>query len=103
MSNKITLAALAAAAVVGIASPAFSQAFNPGYGGGNVQPFFYAPTSENSARVQVRATRTHAFTTGALRAFASEAPQPDYSFGSVSPSATGGGSVGYNEHLYEAD
>lgn len=71
-----------------IATPAFAQSFDPEAGTGNVLPFSHKSTHEDKA----------AFRQDALRAYAT-APFEGSVANSNAPSATGGGSAGYNEML----
>lgn len=84
--NRIFPLAFVAVAAIGIAAPAFAKSFDPGVGAGNIVPFSVGPASRGlSARQR------------GLGAFAVDPPGAGGS--SLSPMATGGGSIGYNENL----
>lgn len=96
---RISRLALIATAVAGIAAPAFAQSFDPEFGTGNTLPFAFATTAQQSGKValarheRIKATARRS----GLNAFAMV---PAVEGGSaLSPAATGGGSVGYNENL----
>jgi opacity protein-like surface antigen len=72
-----------------IATPAFAQSFDPDNGTGNVLPFSHKAT-QNQGKSASRQD--------ALRAYAT-APFEGSVRNSDTPSATGGGSTGYNEML----
>ncbi len=82
------------------ASPALAQAYNPGYGTGNVildppswQAQKLAPANGGAfAYAPARARAGNAFAYAAQRS---------YGINPNSPEATGGGSLGYNEHLLQ--
>jgi hypothetical protein len=82
MKKYLTIAAL----LTVIATPAFAQEFNPGWGTGNVLPFAYKTTTQNP--------RSAANASGA-RAFAM-APAANVRTDRYSPAINGGGSEGYN-------
>ena len=71
-----------------IATPAFAQSFDPEAGTGNVLPFSHKSTHNEDT----------AFRQDGLRAYAT-APFEGSVANSNAPSATGGGSAGYNEML----
>jgi hypothetical protein len=96
MINKCKAALITAALVAGLASPAFAECLESGAqescGGPLVQGGYSsyaqvlpAPRWHHSVR---RRSGLHAF-----------ARVPYGDFGSLNPSATGGGSIGYNEHV----
>ena len=96
MTNKSKLILVAVAATLVSAAPAFAQSFDPDLGTGNVLGFnSQAPVAraEAPARHQ-RIVRHHR---GGMGAFAME---PRGFRNSDDPAATGGGSIGYNENLY---
>ena len=72
-----------------IATPAFAQSFDPDNGTGNVLQFSHKST-HNEGKTAVRQD--------AMRAYAT-APFEGSVANSNAPSATGGGSAGYNEML----
>jgi hypothetical protein len=83
MNSKSKLAVLAAVALIGIATPAFAQSTSANT---------YRWHSLQAARLQhVPRARVRS----GLRAFGMV---PGAAFGSDNPSATGGGSIGYNSH-----
>lgn len=89
INSKIAL--IAAIAVVGAASPAFAQSFCTCYGTGNVLPFSYGPVAPPHGKIAVRQN--------GLDAFAMD-PRAPSSSNSNDPAITGGGSLGYNQNLY---
>lgn len=100
--NRISPLALVAVAVIGIAAPAFAQSFDPDVGTGNIVPFSVGPASvatpvQHRTAAMHRARRAVAARQSGLGAFAL-APAGAVG-GSLSPMATGGGSIGYNENL----
>jgi hypothetical protein len=97
MLTKSKIAVIAAVLGSLSASPAFAQAFDNDYGTGNEVPTYYDSRGglhlgNAPARSQVAAHRS------GLNAFASIGRSD---FSSDQPSATGGGSVGYNEMLQQ--
>jgi hypothetical protein len=72
-----------------IATPTFAQSFDPEFGTGNVLPFSHKSTDNEGKS---------AFRQDGLRAYA-KAPSKGLVGNSDAPSATGGGSIGYNELL----
>jgi hypothetical protein len=98
-SNKTKFAIIAALALTRLAAtPAFGQSFSAGYGTGNVLPF-------NSTVAAPAVASHHASAHGArrngLNSFAME-PRQQLPFNAESPAATGGGSIAYNENLYNS-
>jgi hypothetical protein len=96
---NISRLALIAVAVAGIAAPAFAQSFDPEFGTGNTLPFAFSTTNQQSGKVTVarHARIKTAARQNGLNAFAMV---PGGASGSaLSPAATGGGSIGYNENL----
>jgi hypothetical protein len=87
MKKIIMIVALGATV---LATPAFAQSFNQGFGTGNVLPFSYGPTAaaNGSAAVSHQSGR---------RLF--DMVQSDPASNSNTPAATGAGSLGYNEML----
>jgi hypothetical protein len=73
-----------------IATPAFSQSFDPDNGTGNVLPYAPTPTAPQNDKIAVRQSGLHSF---AMVSNPRSASNPN------SPEATGGGSLGYNELL----
>ena len=81
---------LAAIAVItAIATPALAQSFDPDAGTGNVLQFSHTPSAYKADKIATRRI--------GLSAYAS-ATDP-VAFSSSAPSATGAGSIGYNEIL----
>jgi hypothetical protein len=83
MNSKSKLAVFAAVALIGIATPAFAQ---------SAAANTYGWHSSQAARLR-HLPRAHV--RSGLRAFGMV---PGAAFGSNDPSATGGGSIGYNSH-----
>jgi hypothetical protein len=104
-SNKTKFAIIAALALTRLAAtPAFGQSFSTGYGTGNVLPFnstVAAPAvaSHHASAHAARHASAHAARRNGLNSFAME-PRQQLQLGADSPAATGGGSIGYNENLY---
>jgi hypothetical protein len=92
-AKLILIAALAATRLA--ATPAFGQSFS--YGIGNQAPFNSHPVAREIAshHKRVRAAHHH----NGLNSYAME-PRPQSDSSSDSPAATGGGSIGYNQNLY---
>ena len=89
---NVKIALVAAIAVVGAAPPALAQSFSQSFGTGNVLPFRYEPIVLQRGKVAVH--------DNGLNAFALE-PRTVPNFSNPNdPAATGGGSLGYNEGLY---
>jgi hypothetical protein len=89
MKKLIAIVALTASVM---ATPAFAQSFNKDFGTGNVQSFSYGSNaSEQTGKIAGRQSGLDAY---AMVPGAS-GPATD----SNSPSATGGGSEGYNQEL----
>jgi hypothetical protein len=110
MMTKSKLALIAAIAAVSIASPAFAQSFNPRDGTGNELPFSYGPGAarifEGSAAPQQNQNGLHSFAMvprdqSGLHSFAMVPHGGAVAGGSNNPTATGGGSEGYNELLLQ--
>jgi hypothetical protein len=96
-SNKAKFAIIAALALTRLAAtPAFGQSFITGYGTGNVLPFNSTVTAPAVASHHASA---QAARRNGLNSFAME-PRQQLQLGADSPAATGGGSTGYNENLY---
>lgn len=96
-SNKTKFAIIAALALTRLAAtPAFGQSFSGGYGTGNVLAFNSTVTAPAVASHHASA---HAARRNGLNSFAME-PRQQLQLGADSPAATGGGSIGYNENLY---
>jgi hypothetical protein len=96
-SNKTKFAIIAALALTRLAAtPAFGQAFSAGYGTGNVLPF---NSTVAAPAVASHHAIAHAARRNGLSSFAME-PRQQLQFSAESPAATGGGSIGYNENLY---
>jgi hypothetical protein len=96
---RISRLAVIAIAAASIAAPAFAQSFDPEFGTGNTLPFAFATTAQQSGKVtHARHMRVKAAARrSGLNAFAM-VPSGDGG-SALSPAATGGGSVGYNENL----
>jgi len=75
------------------ATPAFAQSFDPDNGTRNVVAFGRAPApaAPQNGKTAVRQNGVHSF---------AMVPAPSSAFNSNSPAATGGGSLGYNQNLY---
>jgi hypothetical protein len=102
MTTIAKLALIAAIAVVGIASPASAQSFDPDAGTGNVLSFGYGPIAAQNDAVAVRQT-DHGKIAGrqnGLRAFA-RVPGGAAGVDANDPALTGGGSAGYNQLLQQ--
>ncbi|MFZ0195659.1 MAG: hypothetical protein WAL14_12655 [Pseudolabrys sp.] len=96
-SNKTKFAIIAALALTRLAAtPAFGQSFSAGYGTGNVLPF---NSTVAAPAVASHHASAHAARRNGLNSFAME-PRQQLQFSAESPAATGGGSIGYNENLY---
>lgn len=96
-SNKTKFAIIAALALTRLAAtPAFGQSFSTGYGTGNVLPF---NSTVAAPAVASHHASAHAARRNGLNSFAME-PRQQLQLGAESPAATGGGSIGYNENLY---
>ncbi len=98
MISKAKLGARALVAVIGIATPAFAQNLETGtaantYGWNSPQA---DAISGGSSGLHAFAMVPRAHEPSGLRAFNL---LPAMAFGSESPSATGGGSVGYNRYI----
>ena len=96
-SNKAKFAIVAALALTRLAAtPAFGQSFSTGYGTGNVLPF---NSTVAAPAVASHHASAHAAQRNGVNSFAME-PRQQLQLGAESPAATGGGSIGYNENLY---
>ena len=96
-SNKTKFVIIAALALTRLAAtPAFGQSFSSGYGTGNVVPF---NSTVAAPAVASHHASAHAAQRNGLNSFAME-PRQQLQLGAESPAATGGGSIGYNENLY---
>jgi len=96
-SNKAKFAIIAALALTRLAAtPAFGQSFSAGYGSGNVL-LFNSPGA--APAVASHHASAHAVQRNGVNSFAME-PRQQLQLGAESPAATGGGSIGYNENLY---
>jgi hypothetical protein len=93
MTKISKLSFIGAVLVLGIASPAFAQSFDPEAGTGNVLGFSSVQTAPQAHRGTAHPTRLTARRSG-VNAFAMV---PGAAAGSAyDPAATGGGSAGYN-------
>jgi hypothetical protein len=96
-SNKTKFAIIAVLGLARLAAtPAFGQSFSAGYGTGNVLPF---NSTVAAPAVASHHESAHAARRNGLNSFAME-PRQQLQFNAESPAATGGGSIGYNENLY---
>ena len=96
-SNKTKFALIAVLALTRlVATPAFGQSFSTGYGTGNVLPF---NSTGVAPAIASHHSDVHATRRNGLNSFAME-PKQQWQLGADSPAATGGGSTGYNENLY---
>ncbi|HET7165770.1 MAG TPA: hypothetical protein VFI94_11565 [Pseudolabrys sp.] len=96
-SNKAKFAIIAALALTRLAAtPAFGQSFSAGYGTGNVLPF---NSTVAAPAVASHHASAHAARRNGVNSFAME-PRQQLQLNADSPAATGGGSIGYNENLY---
>jgi hypothetical protein len=96
-SNKTKFAIIAALALTRLAAtPAFGQSFSTGYGTGNVLPF---NSTVAAPAVASHHASAHAARRDGLNSFAME-PRQQLQLGADSPAAAGGGSIGYNQNLY---
>jgi hypothetical protein len=96
-SNKTKLALIAVLALTRLAAtPAFGQSFSSGYGTGNVLSFNSTGVAPAIASHQAN---VHAARRNGVNSFAME-PRQQSQLSADSPAATGGGSIGYNENLY---
>ena len=96
-SNKTKFAIIAALALTRLAAtPAFGQSFSAGYGTGNVLPF---NSTVAAPAVASHHASAHAARRNGLNSVAME-PRQQLDRGAESPAAAGGGSIGYNENLY---
>ena len=99
MRNMSKATFIAAIAAVAIGSPVLAQSFDPEVGTGNVLPFSYQPTGpatphavaglRNDGKMARRRSGLHAF---------AMVPGPQLS--PNDPALTGGGSIGYNQNMY---
>ena len=97
-SNKTKFVLIALLALTRLAAtPAFGQSFSAGYGTGNVLPFS-SPGVTAPANASHHAD-VHAARRNGLNSFAME-PRQQSQLSADSPAETGGGSIGYNENLY---
>jgi hypothetical protein len=97
MLTKSKIAVIAAIAALSCASPALAQSFDNDFGTGNELPSYYDSQGGLHAGNAHMQTQIATHRSG-LNAFASIGRS---SFSSDEPSATGGGSVGYNEMLQQ--
>lgn len=98
---RISRLALVVIAVAGIAAPAMAQSFDRDVGTGNIVPFSVGPASvaapvRHKMVAVPKARRAVAARQSGLDAFAMT---PGGAGSDLSPAATGGGSIGYNENL----
>ncbi len=89
MINTSKLALIAAIAIMGIASPALAQSFDPEIGTGNVAANVTASAPQQSYSSGHRS---------GLNAYAM-VPATSAPAAATDPATTGGGSIGYNEML----
>jgi hypothetical protein len=95
----ISKLAIIAATAATIASPAFAQSFDPESGTGNVLAFRYESTAVQNKKVSVRRDSQMTARESGLHAFAM-VPGGSSSTDPNNPALTGGGSLGYNQNLY---
>jgi hypothetical protein len=95
MFTRSKIAVIAAIAALSCASPALAQSFTASNGTGNELPSYYDQNGALHAGIAPQHNQTAAHRSG-LNAFASVGRVVS---GSDSPTATGGGSIGYNEML----
>jgi hypothetical protein len=93
--SKLIVAAVAAIAMLGIASPASAQEFDADWGTGNVMATYYDHTGGLHAGAAQQQQEVAVQRNG-LNAFAKI---PGAASGSDNPALTGGGSSGYNYNL----
>jgi len=89
MTSTSKLAILTAIVSLSIAPTAFAQSFDPEVGSGNIVPGSVAPAAPQTIKLQYHVSARQS----GLRAFAMVPG------GATDPSATGGGSTGYNAML----
>jgi hypothetical protein len=88
MKKIIMIVALGASV---LATPAFAQSFNPGFGTGNVLPFSNGPVaSENGSTAASHQSGRRLYDV---------VPSDPQASNTSAPAATGAGSQGYNEML----
>jgi hypothetical protein len=110
MITKWKLAVVAVVATMSLATPAFAQSLDPSAGTGNVLPFSYVPDGQGHSgyavqqreqiAVHQRGNERIARRQNGLNAYAMVPSTTSRSFDSSAPAATGGGSLGYNQNLY---
>jgi hypothetical protein len=110
MIKKSKLAVIATLAVLGLASPALAQSFDPDSGTGNTLAFSYGTVSTgNHQRVATQNSRNHpaiaqsgetTLRPGALYDYAGPSSAAESGRGANDLSLAGGGSSGYNQNLY---
>jgi len=97
MKRKAKLILFAALAATRFsAAPAFGQSFSTGLWAGNVSPFYSQSIVPGVVSYRAHGRMMHH---SGLNSYAMQ-PRPQSDFNSDSPAATGGGSVGYNQNLY---
>ena len=100
-SNTAKIALIAALAVTRLAAtPAFGQSFSGGYGTGNVLPYPSAATETASNHASVHAVRRNGVNSFAMAPREQTQLRAQSHLNTDSPEETGGGSIGYNENLY---
>jgi hypothetical protein len=98
MTHKAKLIFIAALAATRLAAtPAFGQSFSERYGTANRVTFNSHPVGPKIASHHKRVQVAHHH--NGLNSYAME-PRPQSETSSESPAATGGGSLGYNQNLY---
>ena len=89
MASTSKLVILTAIVSLSIAPTAFAQSFDPEVGSGNIVPGTVAPAAQRTIKLQNHVSARQ----GGLHAFALVPGD------ATDPSATGGGSTGYNDML----
>jgi hypothetical protein len=103
MTNTLKIATVAALLAAGIASPAFAQSADHT---GSQMAYYYDSTGKQmwgswgpQAAAQQPTRYTHSARRSGLHAYAAVPGERSWTSGSFGASATGGGSIGYNENL----
>jgi hypothetical protein len=105
MTNKLKIATVAALLATGIASPALAQSFD--HTGSQMASYYDSNGKQTwgswgpQAAAQQPARFAHTARRSGLHAYAAVpgGVERTWTSGSFGPSATGGGSIGYNENL----
>jgi opacity protein-like surface antigen len=102
MIKNCKVAVLAVVAAVCLASPAFAQAFDADYGTGNSISTYYDSNGAlhlGTASQRAQVAMQQKWIAPRRRGESAFAMLPVGANGSFDPSATGGGSIGYNKNL----